>query len=145
MTGIIYFVAFIVVCAIVAAIVFVMLSIVAERRAEARYSGDPDAFFEKERQDTDKYDIPALPAKMKENKRGGGLSEKNQLILITDEWSNEYGFILVYLNTKKEVCIEVASRQGNDTRTILKALKPKTAREIADSLKRTADKAEEAD
>lgn len=71
--------------------------------------------------------------------------EKNQLILMTDEWSNEYGFILVYLNTKKEVCIEVASRQGNDTRTILKALKPKTAREIADSLKRTADKAEEAD
>lgn len=86
MTGIIYFVVFIVVCAIVSAIVFVMLSIVAERRAEGRYSGDPDAFFEKERQDTDKYDIPAL-----------------------------------------------------------KALKPKTAREIADSLKRTADKVEEAD
>ena len=71
MTGIIYFVVFIVVCAIVAAIVFVMLSIAAERRAEARYSADPDAFFEKERQDTDRYDIPALLAKMKSGEGAG--------------------------------------------------------------------------
>lgn len=72
MTGIIYFVVFIVVCAIVAAIVFVMLSIVAERRAERRYVADPDAFFEKERQDTDRYDIPALLAKMEEKQAGEG-------------------------------------------------------------------------
>ena len=75
MTGIIYFVVFIVVCAIVAAIVFVMLSIAAERRAEARYSADPDAFFEKERQDTDRYDIPAILARMKEKEAGEGVDE----------------------------------------------------------------------
>ena len=72
MSEIVYFVVFILVCAIVAAIVFVALSIVAERRAERRYSADPDAFFEKERQDTDKYDIPALLAKMEEKQAGEG-------------------------------------------------------------------------
>lgn len=62
--------------AVATVIFWVVCSIVAERRAERRYGADPDAFFEKERQDTDKYDIPALLAKMKENKRGGGLSGK---------------------------------------------------------------------
>lgn len=68
MFEIVYFVVFIVICAIVAAIVFVMLSIVAERRAERQYSDNPGGFFAKEKQDTDKYDIPALLAKMSEKK-----------------------------------------------------------------------------
>ena len=71
MSEIVYFVVFILVCAIVAAIVFVALSIVAERRAERRYSADPDVFFEKERQDTDRYDIPAILARMKEKEARG--------------------------------------------------------------------------
>ena len=50
--------------AIIAVLTWVIYTLIAEQRAERRYKADPDAFFEKERQDTDKYDIPALLAKM---------------------------------------------------------------------------------
>jgi len=58
--------------AIASVCIYITATIVAERITERKYKADPDAFFEKERQDTDKYDIPALLAKMEEKQAGEG-------------------------------------------------------------------------
>lgn len=54
--------------AIASVCIYIIAAIVAERITERKYKADPDAFFEKERQDTDRYDIPALLARMNERK-----------------------------------------------------------------------------